>query len=324
MSSSRSQLIEFIEQGAIPAEKIGEALKAAKIAPDARAWRTFIDHLLLWLGGLSLAFAVMFFVAYNWHDIGRFAKFGLAEGFVILAIAAYCRFAGHSAAGKVSLLAATICLGVLLALYGQTYQTGADTWQLFFTWAMLMLPWAIIGRFPAIWIVWAALINTSIALYYQTFQGIFRFMSGDESGMLWLLFMVNTLLLVGWEFLAAKVWQWLAERWAIRLLATGSGVPLTWLVLHSIFARSDAGVVPGLAWVAWMAVMYFIYRRTKPDLFMLAGCCLSAITVAVSFAGEHLLPGGSSGGFLLLALLVIGLGAGAAFWLKTVHQELQS
>ena len=254
MISSRSQLIDLIEQGAIPAEKIGDALIVTKVAPDGKTWRTFIDHLLLWLGGLALAAAVMFFIAYNWNDIGRFAKFGMVEGFIVLAIVAYCRFGGHSAASKVSLLVATICLGVLLALYGQTYQTGADPWQLFFNWALLMLPWAIIGRFPAIWIFWVVLMNTSIVLYHQTFPGVFWFMSGSETGMLWLTFICNTLLLAAWEFLA-DIWHWLSERWAIRLLATGSGVPMTWLVLHTIFARSDGSVLPGLVWMIWVALM---------------------------------------------------------------------
>jgi uncharacterized membrane protein len=247
----------------------------------------------------------------------------MVEAFIVSAIVAYCRFDDHSTASKVSLLVATICLGVLLALYGQTYQTGADPWQLFFNWALLMLPWAIIGRFPAIWIFWVVLMNTSIVLYHQTFRGIFWFMSGSETGMLWLTFIFNTLLLAAWEFLA-ETWHWLSERWAIRLLATGSGVPLTWLVLHAIFVRSDGSFLPGPAWAIWVALMYFIYRKTKPDLFMLAGCCLSVITVAVSFLGKHMLKNGSAGGFLFLALLVVGMGAGAAFWLKNVHRGCQS
>ena len=91
MNSSRSQLIELIEQGAIPAGKIGDALIATKITPDGKAWHAFLDRLLLWLGGLALAFAVMFFVAYNWNDIGRLAKFGMVEIVIVLAITAYCR-----------------------------------------------------------------------------------------------------------------------------------------------------------------------------------------------------------------------------------------
>ena len=323
MISPRRQIIELIEQGAIPAEKIGDALIAVKITPDGKNWRTFIDRLLLWLGGLALACAVMFFIAYNWNDIGRFAKFGMVEALIVLAIVSYCKFDEHSPASKVSLLFATICLGVVLALYGQTYQTGADPWQLFFNWALLMLPWAIIGRFSAIWIVWVVLINTSIVLYYQTFGGAFWFVFGSDTGMWWLIFFFNTLILVAWEFLTG-IWGWLSERWAIRLLAVGSGVPVTWLVLHAIFSRTNGGIVSGLMWAVWLALMYFIYRKVRPDLFMLAGCCLSVITVSISFLGKNMLKDGSPGVFLILALLVIGMGSGAAFWLKNVHREIQS
>ena len=323
MISPRSQLIELIEQGAIPMEKVGDALTVAKVAPDGKAWQTFIGHLLLWLGGLALAFAVMFFIAFNWNDIGRFAKFGIVEGLIILAIVAYCKFGEHTATSKLSLLVATIFLGVLLALYGQTYQTGADPWQLFFTWALMMLPWAILGRFPAIWILWVVLINISIVLYHQTFRGAFWFIFSSDTGMLWLAFIFNTLVLITWEFLTGT-WRWLSERWAIRLLAVSGGVPINWLVLQAIFDRRDASVLPGLVWAIWLALLYFIYGKIRPDLFMLAGGCLSAITVSVSFLGKHILTDGSSGGFLLLALLVIGMGAGAAFWLKNVHQECQS
>ena len=322
MISPRSQFIELIEQGTIPAEKVAEALNVAKIAPDGEDWRSFIDHLLLWIGGLALAFAVMFFIAYNWNNIGRFIKFAMVEGIIILSIVSYYRFGGQSAAGKVSILVATICLGVLLALFGQTYQTGADPWQLFFSWALLMLPWAIIGRFPAIWIVWIALMNTAIVLYYQTFRGIFWFVSGSETGMLWLTFIFNTLLLAAWEFLA-EIWQWLSERWAIRLLAIGSGIPITWLVLRTIFNR-NGGFLPGPIWVIWLVLMYFIYRKRKPDLFMLAGCCLSVMTVIVSFLARYMLEHSPVSTFFFLTVLVISMGASAAYWLKNIHKEFQS
>ena len=323
MTSPRNQIIEFVEQGAIPAEKIVDALTAAKVTPDGQAWRTFIDHLLLWLGGLALAFAAMFFVAYNWNDIGRFAKFGLVEVLIVLAIIAYWKLGEHQVAGKVSLLMATIFLGVLLALYGQTYQTGADPWQLFFYWALLMLPWALIGRFPAIWIIWVVLINLSIVLYHQAFGGLFWLGFGSDMGMLWLVFFFNTLALIAWEFLA-KTWRWLSERWAIRLLGVGSGVPMTWLALHAIFDRGDVNISPVLAWAAWLVVLYFIYRRIRPDLFMLAGGCLSGIVVVVTFLSKHMLKDWSTDDFLVLALLVIGLGTGAAVWLRSVHREWQS
>lgn len=322
-SHNRNRLIELIEQGAVPAEKIGDALDVARVKPDVKAWRRFIDRFLLWLGGLALTFALMFFVAYNWNAIGRFAKFGLVEAVIALAIFTYCRCAERAVAGKAALLVASICLGVLLALYGQTYQTGADPWQLFVIWALLMLPWAVIGRFPALWIVWASLMNLSLCLYFQTFRGMFWFVFGPVTASLWGVFLFNSLLLAIWEFLAVSR-KWLSERWAFRLLAIGGGVPLTWLVLLAIFDDRTGGFWTVLIWAAWLATMYLTYRRKIPDLFMLAGRCLSAITVTISFLGRHLLDDSSGGGFLVLSLLVIGMGAGAAFWLKNIHRENRS
>lgn len=323
MPSSRSQIINLLEKGAIPPDKIDAALAAAQITPDAKAWKTFIDHLLLWLGGLALAAAAVFFIAYNWTEMGRMGKFGLVEVLIVLAVATYWKLGDNTVAGKVSLLVATIFLGVLLALFGQTYQTGADPWQLFFNWALLMLPWAIVGRFPAIWIVWIVLINLSIVLYHQAFRGVFWMMIGSENSMLWLAFAFNTLALIAWEMLS-KPWPWLAERWAVRLLAVGSGAPLTWLVIFGIVDREHGLALAGSAWGLWLAVMLFVYKKKRPDLFMLAGCCLSGIVVLVTFLGRQLLENGEAGGFLILALAVIGLGAGAAVWLRNVHREWQS
>ena len=302
MTSPRDQIIELIEQGAIQNERIGAALIALKVTPDDKSWRTFIDYLLLWLGGLALAFAVLFFVAYNWNDIGRFAKFGMMEVSLFMTIAAYWKFGEHKILGKVALLVATLLLGVLLALYGQTYQTGADTWQLFFYWAMLMLPWAIIGRFAAIWIVWGVLINLAIVLYYQAFRGIFWFMLVSDMGTLWLIFCVNTLALIAWEVLA-NTWCWLAERWAIRLVSVVSGVVMTWLVLFAIFERENANNITVLVWGLWLASLYFVYRKIKPDLFMLAGGCLSGIVVSVIFLSKHMLNDDVPGSFLFIALV---------------------
>ena len=322
MASKRNQIIDLIEQGRIPAEKINDALAVTKVFPEGREWLRFIDQLLLWLGGMAISFAAMFFIAYNWDDLGRFAKFGMVEVLIIFAILAYWKLDVHTVGAKVTLLMATIFLGVLLALYGQTYQTGADPWQLFFNWALLMLPWAIIGRFPAIWVLWVALINLSIVLYSMTFRSSIWFMFDSDVGTLWLLFAFNTIALATWELLSNK-WQWLAERWAVRLLAIAGGVSITWLAIFAIFDR-HMSMLPGVVWPIWMVCMYFIYRKIRPDLFMLAGAALSGIVVTTCFFAKHLLKNGDAGAFLFIALIVIGMGAGAAIWLRNIHREFQS
>ena len=321
--SNRSQIIELIDQGAIPREHINKALLATRVAPDSIAWRTFIDNLLLWLGGLSLAASVVFFFAYNWYDIGRFAKFALIELLIVLAVIAYWKLGSQKVSGKVSLLVSTILLGVLLALYGQTYQTGADTWELFFYWALLMLPWAFVGRFPAIWIVWISLLNLSIIQYYQIFRGVFRIFHHSDTELLWLLFIFNTLAMLVWEYLA-KTRTWLSERWAIRLVALGSGISITWLIMVAIFVSGDNKLLTMLVWIIWVVALSFAYRKLWPDLFMLAGVCLSVSVVILSFMARHMIKDWNAGSFLLLAALIVGLGTVASVWLKKVHKEMQT
>lgn len=322
MNSNYHRIVRFVEQGSIPSDKVEQALVVSGVYPDASAWRTFTNHLLLWLGGLALAFAVLFFVAYNWAELGRLFRFALVEVLVIAAIVGYWKLGTERMAGKVALLGGTICLGVLLALYGQTYQTGADPWQLFFNWALLILPWVLVGRFAPLWLIWLALINLSMVLYFRTFPTAFGglFLHGKDMG--WLLFAINTLALMLWE-LAATRWSFMAHRWAIRLVALGSGYAITWLALEGILHHEPA-IWNGVIWLLWLAGMGWVYRYRIRDLFMLTGCCLSAIVVVISFLARHMLDGDPVAAFLLLALLVMAAGGGSLIWLKRLHKEWQS
>ena len=256
-------------------------------------------------------------------EVSSFAKFGLVQVFMVLSLAVYWRWHQDAVIAKVALLITCISLGVLLALYGQIYQTGADPWELFFNWALLMLPWALIARFPAIWILWLALINLSGVLYYQTFGGFWGFMLWSDIGLFWLLLAINIPALIVWELLSKKL-PWLNEAWAVRLIAVGCGIPATWLALYNIFDDAEK-LWPLLAWLLFSAALFFYYRKIKIDVFMLAGGCLSGIVVIVAFIANFLSGGIDEAGiFLLLALLIIGLSSAAAIWLRKVQREQQA
>ena len=66
--------------------------------------------------------------------------------------------------GQAALVLATLFTGALLALFGQSYQTGADVHELFFTWALLALPFALAGLSGAVWAVWWSVLNVGLAL----------------------------------------------------------------------------------------------------------------------------------------------------------------
>ena len=312
----------WVEAGAIAPERVAQVLVLSGVVPDGQGWQRFMDRLLLVLGALTLAAAVIFFFAYNWNALGKLAQFALAQVLVVLPLLAYWKLGVDKLAAKVSLLAAAIMVGALLAVYGQTYQTGADTLQLFFTWAVLILPWVLIGQFPALWVLWLALLNVSVVMYCMVFRSFLWISIGSVDQMLWLLLLLNTAAWALWE-VASLRFAWLVSPWAVRLLAVASGVAMAMLVLNSIFDPSTGRVLPWLAYIAWLGILYFVYRRKRPDLFMLAGACLSLIACITSLVAKLMLDRSEAAGLMLfLAMLVVAEAAAAAIWLKRVHAEM--
>ena len=326
MASIRSELTGLIEQGAISPAEVARAVAQSGLYPTGRAWGVFLDRLLLWLGTLGLIGGVLFFIAYNWAEMGRWLRFGLVQAALVIAIGVYGWYQGQGqkkaqakqTVARAALLAAALLLGVLLALFGQVYQTGADPWQLFFFWALLLLPWTLVARFDVLWMVWLGLLNLAWVLYWRTWGSALDVLFDSDISLLLGLFALNGVALVVWE-LGARRWHWLTCGWAPRLLALAGGVPVSMLMI----ALLDRGVTPlMLVYPGWLAMLYAAYRHWRPDLFMLAGGCLSLIAVVTLFLAQELLWQAGAGTFLLLAVVVLGLGAAAVFWLRRLQLEL--
>ena len=314
----RSEILSWAAAGRIAEGKLRPALEAAGALPAAADWRRFLDWVLLFMGAVMLAASVVFFFAYNWHDLGRLAKFALVQVPLVAALFMVWRLGLERIAGQAALLVATILVGALLALVGQVYQTGADTFELFSAWALAILPWTLLARFAPLWIVWLTLVNLAVSLYFQAFHGIFGIAFGPER-QLWLLLAIDTIALVAWELSALKGVGWLAGRWAPRLLATAGGAFVTALALMSIFEYQRSLLNLGI-WLAWVFCAYLAYRRTVRDLYVLAGAALSIIVVTAAFIGKQL-PMRDAGEFLFIGLLVIAMSAAAGWWLRILAAE---
>src|SRR3982751_3055676 len=110
------------------------------------------------LGGLG----IVFWIAANWATLGRFGRFALLEVFVV----AICGGALWKPAARAPLgLLALLAIGALFAYFGQSYQTGADPWQLFAVWAVLALPLCLAARSDVLWAPWALVVMTGISLW---------------------------------------------------------------------------------------------------------------------------------------------------------------
>lgn len=115
-----------------------------------------------------IGLGIIFWIAANWDSLGRAGRFILLQGVVvIMCIGTYARPTARAPLGLLALLA----IGAVFAHFGQTYQTGADPWQLFALWAALGLPLCLSVRHDALWTPWALIAMTALSLWLHASTG---------------------------------------------------------------------------------------------------------------------------------------------------------
>ena len=290
-----------------------------KIIPSTTDWYYFIEKLLLWFSSLALSFSVLFFVAYNWDKFANMGKFALVEILLSISILLYLYFDINKLLSKIAITSSCILIGVLLALVGQTYQTGADTWELFFYWSILILPFVIIARFSPLWLILIVLVNTSIILYTETFGGIFSIYFNHMDTVLLSIFLFNTLAWIIWQYFESKL-EYLKNNYSINILAFVSLFIVTLLLLNVIWEGGSFLYI--ILYLITIAGVYFVYKIKNINLFILSLLSLSLSVIIINIiikaiSWNNLLVFG----FLIIALVVVFVGGIFSKWLKNIQKE---
>ena len=321
----RRVLVERAQAGDLTPQGLALALSRLGILPDVAGWRFFADRALLAAGTLLILAGVVFFFAYNWTGLHRFVRIALvAVPLLGSALAAlYCARPAAQVGRhylEAALGAGVVLIGVLLAVVGQIYQTGADSELLFAGWALFALPWVLVAAVPWLWLFWLLLVNVALGLYLAGRADIWAMFS-VQSMPLWWPLLLNGITLAVWEGLA---WRGVFGRTAygprcVAFLATAAAtVPaLAWVF------RGSGEVWPGLEWVplyygVWAIAVSLFYRFRVRDivpLALLSGslvCVLSAMFARQLFEGQRT----ESSSFLLLGLAIAGMSAAATAWMR--------
>lgn len=301
----------------------------SQVTPET--WRRFFTQFSAIAGVIALVLALVFFIAYNWMDMGKMGKFGLVEAALTLSIVGYAVLAykrRYPLGQQLLLLVASILTGSLLALIGQVYQTGADSWQLFFSWAILIIPWVIIARLPALWLLWLGLINLCLSLYAKT--GSFLFQDYIYSDLLYLL------ALTGLNFAALTFGLKVTDHqrntgsvqslhWSVYIVGSLVIFWATRLGLFSIGLWSDtlSTIVSFVAWGSILSFFYWRFRQRSTDLLMLTLLNGSFIVVLMVLVSQYIAPHLGDAALIVLALLLIGLSGGAVNWLRQLNHQIR-
>lgn len=334
----RPAITHWLQEKKISPIAAERALRLSGVLPGRADWKEFLQNICLFAGVLFLAGGVIFFFSFNWDALPRFAKFILLQGLLIAAALLARRCTLDTLKGQAALLAAMLLCGALLAYFGQTYQTGADDYQLFLTWSILIFPWVLVSRLNIAWCLWLALLNLALTLYpVNATSGFFGDLDGRNALSVWL-FWLNGLIWGCIEIvlhrndppsaIASNLHRYRIFIRFAALLALASGTS------HFIFlsGRLISRLSAHSAWIPLSSVVmlivfvgFFVLYRRRRDMVLLTCCCFALIAVGTGqligalFFSKQNFP-------VILGLMLVGLflviaSTLAAFWLRTVQRS---
>jgi uncharacterized membrane protein len=334
----RAVLDQLARDHVFTADTAAMALDLTGARPDGATWRAFAVHLMNAAGIAAIGAGVIFFVAANWQDYGVVGRFVLLQSaFLACVVLAWLRPPPH-ALGNGALVMATLLIGALLALFGQSYQTGADVFELFLAWTMLALPFAFAAQSGAVWAVWWVVANVGLALYCG-------WMEPDNSLWSWidrrgisrpLMMLIPAAVNFAGAALFLKIHRSgstdESPRWLVRLLTAfgfGYGVSASLLALigHGFARELESStqlfaVVLAFA-IACIAIGIGTLQR-KSDVFPMALIIGSAIVISTALLIKAL-RFNDIGSIFLVAAWLIGTSTGASFilmhWVRAWRVE---
>ena len=250
------------------------------------------------LGAALLGMGLICWVAANWEDFGRMGRFALLQG--MFAAACVGAFAVPKARVPLLLLA-LLAIGGLFAYFGQTYQTGADPWQLFALWAVLALPLCFVARSDVLWTPWMLVLSTAVTLWMQAHvRHSWRIDSSDLSIFLsgWLA------VLLACAFVSPLLARWTgAGNWALRLGLVLATILITGTAVSALFGNEiESPYWAGLGLLLVAGVLLATHKFF--DVFGLSAVALGINTLLVGGLTHVLFNGHGDG---VGALTVLGL-----------------
>lgn len=222
--------IQIISSHSNWSEKSIDKILKEKIYSNKESWQKFLKILFISLGvGFTIA-GIIFFFAYNWADLNKFIKIGLIEGLIITTTLIILFSKISLDIKNIILTGSSMLVGVLFAVFGQIYQTGANAYDFFLGWTMFIALWVAVSNYAPLWLIFIILINTTLILYSEQVAN-----DWSEVFVFTLLFVINLFFLTTSLF-ARKIFENIKTPiWFSNLIALASVAYSTIGITFGIF-----------------------------------------------------------------------------------------
>jgi uncharacterized membrane protein len=286
-------------------------------------WGYWISTLLLILGWVFILSGITYFFAFNWHKMSSYYKFSSIQVLILVCLAGAWAYEIDNLRGKLFLTGGCILIGVFLAVFGQVYQTGADSFLLFLIWTLIITPLVFISRFAPLWAVWLLLFNMTAILYWnQDFLP-----SKDTSYYLYIILLcLNGIALISREWFYNRQVQWLQGRWhriglCLALLII-SFIPMTLFIMDKHFDNPSLFISALAGYCLQMGFLYH-YRYYVRDRWVFALTLLSLSLIACEIGYQILDKFVKTDvlNYLFMTIIVLVIFSSSAYILRRLSQK---
>ncbi len=264
---------------------------------NALQWQKFLKLFFMSLGVCFVTLGVIFFFAFNWADLNKFAKLGLVAS-LIIATTLFALFSRLNEAIKnIILTGAAVLVGVLFSVFGQIYQTGANAYDFFLGWTVFIVLWVFVANFAPLWLLFLGLLNTTLYFYSQQVAHNWSYNS-----IIFLLVALNLLFLVAALSISKFNTSLKSPNWFTNIITLACVSLATVGISIGIFDEKHPEFYALLTLTAVFYSIGFLYGLRKKNLFYLSIIPFSLINIACA---ELIKISSSQSMILLITLFII-------------------
>ncbi|WP_424246019.1 putative membrane protein [Elusimicrobium posterum] len=262
-------------------------------------WGAWLGKNLLFLSAALFIAGVIFFFAYNWFILPKFAKLAGAAALFVLSALGVWRKGLDTNAGQAFGFAACFFTGAFLAVFGQVYQTGANAFDLFFGWMLLILPFALIINKTSVWTLFVVLANVAFFLYPNPHKEP------------WMLYLINIIFAVAaklpFEITKQQTYFYYLLNLYITFIAGAVALHYPLISLYSVIPLS------------WILLMFFYYFKKGNIHFIALSVFLTAFWLLMKFFNFFDLRS-----YFLIALIILAVSVAAGFTLLIINNKIKN
>ncbi|MDA8021015.1 MAG: DUF2157 domain-containing protein [Thermoanaerobaculia bacterium] len=314
----------WLDAGVLRASESFRARNLLGAGPTLRSVWRFVLMRAVWIGFLLLAAALVFFIASQWGKLELYGRLALTLGVTASATVAAIWLRTDTVGGQAAAMLAALSFGPVMAVYGQTFQTG-ESWDLFGRWFLVAAAYAwaarsMVCRLLAIFLGWLTFVLLWPHLPFAT-DPIPQYESWPGG-----LALAVGAVVVAWTFRHLGSSSWNVRVLTVLALGTTTAIGISSLVETSFSRAEGLDQVAALALgfgSALMTLYVFRYPRRRDAVLVTAG--LLALGCLLSSAWGHYLFeiwDFEAPGFLALGVGICALSGAFTWWFRRWHASL--